>query len=165
MQLEEAVGIIRADTTAAELAALSREVTRTVILQECEEAGLSIRSVVDTILSGMNAHNVRQQLLPTGDWSEAPAQIDHSTRLKAAAMGKDILGLDAPKRLQAEVAHGFHISPATAELVEKLVGGWMETLSVAPRASVSLVCFEEELEKPSPEAQDLPMRHALPESR
>lgn len=144
MRLEEAKALVRADTTAAEMAALVREVTRTTILQECEEAGLSVRRVVDTILEGMGAHSVRQQMCPDGSWSEAPPQVDHGTRLKAAAMGKDILGLDAPKRLQAEVAHGLHVSPATADLVSRLIGGFMDTLAVTAHPVVSLTHFIEE---------------------
>jgi hypothetical protein len=116
-------------------------------MEECEEAGLTIKKLVETIMEGLGADSVKQQFDPAlGGFIKSDPLADHSTRAKFVTLGKDILGLDAPKRLKAEVDHGFSISTETQELVQGLLSEF-ENLAgeTRKRVTASLKSFTDDL--------------------
>ena len=135
---------ITATTTDQELGLMATEISRKFILEECEEAGLSVKKLVETLMGGLDAKATKQQMLMDGSWSQSPALVDHATRLRAVQIGKDILGLDAPKKLQAEVSHEFGASPETMELVKGLIGGFIDAkIGIMGTITASLKVFSE----------------------
>lgn len=135
---------ITATTTDQELGLMAAEISRKFILEECEEAGLSVKKLVETLVSGLEAKSTKQQMRMDGEWSNAPALTDHATRLRAVQLGKDILGLDAPKKLQAEVSHGFGASQETMDLVKNLIGGFIDLqVGITKIVTASLKEFSE----------------------
>lgn len=149
LTLEEAKARIHPTSTNKELETIAVEVTRSMILKECEEAGLTVKKIVSTIVESLDAKGVKQQFNPvTMVWEEAPAQIDHASRLKAVVIGKDIVGMDAPKQIRGEIDYGFKISPETQELVEKLIGGMVDfKVSTSVQITANFAHFSPQLEE------------------
>jgi hypothetical protein len=109
------------NTTDAEIGEMAREITRATILHECEKSGLTVQALVEALVSGLSAKVNKEQFDPQDKaWYTSPGLDDHGTRLKAVTIAKDILGLDAPKKMNATVDHRFLFSE-TKEMVGRIV--------------------------------------------
>jgi hypothetical protein len=113
------------------------ELTRQDILEQLEQEGVTVQQVARILNEASQATTIKQQYVPPttitvgprgdketivideGGWKEARPLIDHASRLAAAKQAKDILGLDAPKRMDATVNHRY-LLPETEELVNKI---------------------------------------------
>ena len=123
------------------------EMARQDILNACQQEGLTLKDIIRVIKDGTLAESVKQQfaITPQGSgWVEAPALTDHRTRLQAASLARDILGLDAPKKMDVGVKFGS-LSPETAELVQNLLTAAMDTAKIiGDVATASLKNFSED---------------------
>jgi hypothetical protein len=120
------------------------EMVRQDILDVCEEEGLTIRSIVKGIVQGMGAEE-HKMMLTTQGWEKSPALVSHGKRLEAIKIGKDILGLDAPKNINLNARLGSGLSPETDQMVHDLISEAMFTAKVVGEVAIaSLKHFSEE---------------------
>jgi len=136
------------------------DIVRQDVLEACEKEGLTLRGIARVIREATEATSIKQNVVMVEpgkfEWMESNPVIDYATRLKAASLARDILGMDAPKQSKVDVTGVKGLSSDTEDLVKKLVGTVFNQ-SIALRGIVyaSLKHFAEDDDQGLPATIDL----------
>lgn len=83
---------------------LAGDMARTVVIQQCEKAGLTVPKVISGIVAGMNAMEQKVQYSqPDSDFVYSKEMVAWAVRQKAIDQAIAILGIKAPEKSDLNV--------------------------------------------------------------
>lgn len=83
---------------------LAGDMARTIVIQQCEEAGLTVPKVISGIVAGMDAMEQKVQYSQSdGDFMYSKKMISWSVRQKAIDQAIAVLGIKAPEKSDLNV--------------------------------------------------------------